>query len=210
MAYPGDWDQEARGRTDEEYRSNPVYPAELLRELASFKVELQSQRDCNESNSNKWQVDVKDPSLRTRQLRATNGSSVPAWLTQETLCAKAPPIIGPVTDPTLHIALMIPNHWPLNRNGIKSVTRISVKAINPPPPIPWNDLPTSSMPKLLDKAATIAPIRKKTRAVITRGLRPKMCEKEAKLGWNIVEVRRKDVPDQKASIAVPLSFCDMI
>ena len=37
-----------------------------------------------------------------------------------------------------------------------------------------------------------------------------MCEKEAKLGWNMVEVRRKDVPDQKASIAVPLSFCAMI
>ncbi len=32
-----------------------------------------------------------------------------------------------------------------------------------------------------------------------------MCENEAKLGWKIVEVSRKEVPAQKASIAVPLS-----
>jgi hypothetical protein len=43
-----------------------------------------------------------------------------------------------------------------------------------------------------------------------RGLRPKMWEKEPRTGWKIVEVRRKEVPDQKASIAVPLSTLAMI
>ncbi len=119
-------------------------------------------------------------------------------------------MIGPETEPILHIALMIPNHCPLKRKGTKSVTRISVKAINPPPPMPWNDLPTRSVPKSLARAATRAPIRKKIRPTITIGLRPKMCENEAKLGWKIVEHRRKDVPDQNASIAVPLSLCAMI
>lgn len=90
--------------------------------------------------------------------------------------------MGPVTDPILHIALMKPNHWPRKRNGTISVTKISVKAINPPPPIPWNDLPTSRVPKSFDRAATMAPMRKKTRATITIGFRPKMCENEAKLG----------------------------
>ena len=33
-----------------------------------------------------------------------------------------------------------------------------------------------------------------------------MWEKDAKLGWKMVEQSRKDVPDQKASMAVPLSF----
>jgi hypothetical protein len=35
------------------------------------------------------------------------------------------------------------------------------------------------------------------------GIRPKICDNEANDGWNTVEASRKDVPDQKASIAVP-------
>lgn len=37
-----------------------------------------------------------------------------------------------------------------------------------------------------------------------------MWEKEAKFGWKMVEQSKKDVPDQKASIADPLSFWAMI
>lgn len=42
------------------------------------------------------------------------------------------------------------------------------------------------------------------------GLRPKMLESEPVMGWKTVEVRRKEVPAQKASIAVPPSFWAMI
>ena len=118
-------------------------------------------------------------------------------------------MMGPVTLPMLHILLINPNHCPLNLNGTRSVTTISVKAISPPPPIPWSERPTNKGPKLFETDATMAPTKKKTRATMITGLRPKICEKEAKLGWKMVEVRRKDVPAQKASIAVPLSCLAM-
>lgn len=59
-------------------------------------------------------------------------------------------------------------------------------------------------------AATMAPMVKKTRATMTKGLRPKMCENDAKFGWKTVEVSKKDVPAQKASMAVPFSAWAMI
>ena len=130
--------------------------------------------------------------------------------TQVTCCAKAPPIIGPVTDPRDHMALMMPNHCPRSLNGTRSVTTIPVRTIKAPPPMPCKERPTSNVAKLFATPATIAPIMKKTRATIMTGFRPKMWEKEAKFGWKIVEHRRKDVPDQKASIAVPLSFSAIV
>lgn len=42
------------------------------------------------------------------------------------------------------------------------------------------------------------------------GLRPIMCEKEAQDGWKTVDVRRNDVPAQKASIALPLMLEEMV
>ena len=130
--------------------------------------------------------------------------------TQETFCAKAPPIMGPVTDPTDHMALIMPNHWPRSLKGTRSVTTISVSTINAPPPIPCRERPTSNVAKLFASPQTMAPTIKKTREIIITGFRPKMWEKEAKFGWKIVEQRRKEVPDQKASIAVPLSLSAMI
>jgi hypothetical protein len=38
---------------------------------------------------------------------------------------------------------------------------------------------------------------------IITGMRPKICEKLAKFGWKTVLARRKAVPDQNASMAVP-------
>ena len=52
----------------------------------------------------------------------------------------------------------------------------------------------------------IVPIVKIMRAVTSTIFRPMMCEKDAHAGWKTVEVRKKDVPVQKALIAVPLSF----
>lgn len=42
------------------------------------------------------------------------------------------------------------------------------------------------------------------------GLRPIMCEKEAHDGWKTVDVRRNDVPAQKASIAVLLRLEEIV
>jgi hypothetical protein len=64
--------------------------------------------------------------------------------------------------------------------------------------------------KFLASPATNAPIANKVSAPNTNGLRPKICEKDAKLGWKTVDVRRKEVPDQKASMAVPWSFAAMM
>jgi len=46
---------------------------------------------------------------------------------------------------------------------------------------------------------------KKRRATSRSGLRPSVWESEAKVGWKTVEDRRKDVPHQKAAIALPWS-----
>ena len=119
-------------------------------------------------------------------------------------------MMGPVTDPIDHIPLIIPKYCPRNLNGIRSVTMISISTNKPPPPTPCRERPTSSVAKSFATAATIAPIKKKTRAIRIIGFRPKMWEKEAKFGWKMVEQRRKEVPDQKASIAVPLSLSAMI
>ena len=43
-----------------------------------------------------------------------------------------------------------------------------------------------------------------------RSLRPNTLESEEKVGWKTVEDRRKDVPHQKAAIAVPLRDLEMI
>jgi hypothetical protein len=73
----------------------------------------------------------------------------------------------------------------------------------PPPPIPWTDLPARRTAGVDATEAMIVPIVKMTRAQRRTGLRPKMWLKEAQLGWKTVDVRRKEVPAQKASMAVP-------
>ena len=70
--------------------------------------------------------------------------------------------------------------------------------------------PTSTTVKLLARAATMTPARKKAKLTKTIGLRPKMCENEPMTGWKTVEVSRKLVPAQKASIADPCSARAMI
>ena len=170
---PRNWNQETGSRPDEEDRSNPIHPPEFVCERANFESKHQSKRHKDESEPNKRQVDPEDPPLINGQLKASHHYDA-SWPTQDTACANAPPTMGPVTEPTLHIALMIPNHWPLCLSGTKSVTRISVRAMSPPPPTPWRDLPTRRDPNPSAVAATMAPMRKKTRATITRVFRPKM------------------------------------
>ena len=91
-----------------------------------------------------------------------------------------------------------------------SVTVISAREIIPPPPTPWIERPTRIMVKLFAMAATMAPTVKKTSATRIRLRRPKMSEREAKFGWKTVEVIRKEVPDQKASIVVPWSSLEIV
>lgn len=64
--------------------------------------------------------------------------------------------------------------------------------------------------KFLLSAQRIAPTAKKASESINTGLRPKIWLKEAKIGCRTVDVNKNDVPDQNASIALPLSFSAMI
>ncbi len=88
----------------------------------------------------------------------------------------------PLTLPIAHIILISPNHLPLSLNVTRSVTITYVKAMIPPPPTPWTLLPTSKTVKSRANAAMMVPAVKKVKASKTIGLRPKMCEKDAKLG----------------------------
>ncbi len=56
----------------------------------------------------------------------------------------------------------------------------------------------------------MTPTKKNAMLAIITGIRPKIWLKLAKLGWNTVDARRKDVPAQKASMAVPWSFFAMM
>lgn len=64
--------------------------------------------------------------------------------------------------------------------------------------------------KLLAAAGMIDPARKKARLMYIKALRPKTCENDPMIGWNTVDVRRNEVPDQNASMAEPLSAFAMI
>jgi hypothetical protein len=124
--------------------------------------------------------------------------------------AHAPPMTGPVTLPMAHCRLMSENHFPRSRSVTMSVTMTYVRATIPPPPIPWTDRPTRSVAELLATEAMIVPIVKITMDTSSTGFRPMICENEAHDGWKTVEVRRNEVPAQKASIAVPLIVWEMI
>ena len=123
--------------------------------------------------------------------------------------AKAPPIRGPVTEPTAHVKLWKPNHLPRSRKGTRSVMRTSVRHMMPPPPRPWMVRPINRVVKFRASAPTIAPTVKKTRATRRRDLRPRMYDSDAKAGWKTVEDRKKDVPHQKAAMALPWSDSDI-
>jgi hypothetical protein len=76
--------------------------------------------------------------------------------------------------------------------------------------MPCTERPTSSTAELLATEEMTAPIVNNPRAANRTGLRPMMWEKDAHDGWNTVEVRRNDVPAQKASTAVPLRAVDIL
>ena len=85
-----------------------------------------------------------------------------------------------------------------------SVMMTSVMEMMPPPPEPWIERPTSMAVKFLAVAQTMEPIVKRVMAKRRRGRRPQRWEKVMKLGCQTMEVRRKDVPAQKAWMASPL------
>lgn len=114
--------------------------------------------------------------------RAQNGRLIQKIHRQLASCEKAPPMMGPDTDPTAHIIDRKPKYFPRSRSGTRSVTMISVREMMPPPPMPWIDRPTRITVKLFATLATMAPAVKKTSAMRMSALRPKMSEREAKLG----------------------------
>ena len=73
----------------------------------------------------------------------------------------------------------------------------------PPPPMPWITRPTSKVVKELAQAQTIEEIMKRTREGTSSSRRPKISLRAAINGWTTAEVRRKEVPAQKASLAEP-------
>lgn len=74
----------------------------------------------------------------------------------------------------------------------------------PPQPRPWIARPLSISINEVEAPHITAPEVKNIKARMRSGLRPKACERLTKLGWKTVEARRKDVPAQNASTAVPL------
>lgn len=77
-----------------------------------------------------------------------------------------------------------------------------VKVTNPPPPIPCTDLPTSKRIIVGATEARMVPRLKRNNAERSTDLRPMMWENCAHVGWKTVEQRRKEVPHQKAWMAV--------
>lgn len=78
-----------------------------------------------------------------------------------------------------------------------------VSAEIPPPPIPWTARPASRVAKLLAIEAMMDPTVKNRMADMRTDFRSMMWEMDIQVGMKMVLVKRKDVPVQKASMAVP-------
>jgi hypothetical protein len=119
------------------------------------------------------------------------------------------PRMGPMTVPMAHDAERPENHTPRCASGIRSVITTSDSARMPPPPMPWMVRPTRRTVKLLASAATMAPAPNHTQLPCSATRRPKMELADAMLGCSTQLARRKLVPVQNASSAVPLS-CELM
>jgi hypothetical protein len=115
---------------------------------------------------------------------------------------KDPPITGPMTLPTAHCKDITENHLPLSRRVTISETTTYVNPTNPPPPTPCTHLPASKVEIPLATEAMTVPTVKSSNAVSRTDFRPIICEKDAHEGWKTVDVKRNDVPHQKAWMAV--------
>jgi hypothetical protein len=71
-------------------------------------------------------------------------------------------------------------------------------------------LPTNITVKFFDTPHIMAPIVNSVSAMRKMGRRPKTCEKATNVGCQTVDARRKEVPVQSASIAVPLRAAEMV
>lgn len=83
------------------------------------------------------------------------------------------------------------------------MTTTSERTAIPPPPTPCRHRPTRICVKSFAIPATKDPMRKKSRLIRIIGRRPKISDRVAVVGWKTVEHSKKDVPLQKACIAVP-------
>lgn len=205
---PCDRNEEPCCSCDEEDHADPVNASKLLCKGASLVVQSKEEDDQGNSQANKWKINPAMLSVTFWQVpRPVTNQKIQV---QSTFSANPPPSSGPTTVPRAHMELMKLNHLPRSRRGTRSVTTISVSAITPPPPMPWMDLPTRMTPKLFATAAMMAPTPKKVKLMKMIGFRPKMELKFPSTGWKTVVVRRKAVPAQNASIAVPPSSFAMM
>jgi hypothetical protein len=83
------------------------------------------------------------------------------------------------------------------------------RRIIPPPPTPWMVRPTSRVMKSFATLAMMIPTRKNMVQVVSTTLRPKMSDRAPVGSWKTVELRRKLVPVQNASMAVPCRLFEM-
>jgi hypothetical protein len=64
--------------------------------------------------------------------------------------------------------------------------------------------------KFCETAERMVPSVKDATAVRRTSLRPKMSDEREKIGWKTHDATRKDVPVQKASVAVPPRSLEMV
>jgi len=170
-AAPGDGDNSRGGGRQEEDHAEPIHTGELRGEVGALEAEVEEEGDHDEADAAEGEVEPEDPppgdcafpnvqrgEVHTLTIRRARVRDIP-------FSANAPPTMGPVVDPIAHIAPMRPKYFPRSRRGTRSVTMISVRAMMPPPPMPWRERPARRTVKLLLTPQMMAPTVKKRRAV---------------------------------------------
>ena len=123
--------------------------------------------------------------------------------------ARQPPTTGPTMLPTDHEASTSEKYLGRCLRGTMSQKMTWARVMMPPPPTPWMQRPVSRTPKSWATAQRAVPKVNSTSEAISCRCRPKDSETDAMTGWLTAEVRRYEVPTQKASTDEPASACAM-
>jgi hypothetical protein len=205
---PGYADKEASHTTGEQSSTDPVYALELLCDCKlCHGIETNDEDRHNEANAAKRIEDMETPSpgcvlyQRTAHYRTDDCSNAPCskdyceifWaLSQWDNVAKDD--LSKCDDAT--------TTYPLNASASKQRREVSR---NRTKDCAWRCERSVGLSQLLRKRHV--PIVKNRSAMMRSCCRPKSAEIDAMTGWEMAEVRRYDVPVQKASTEVPFSFC---
>lgn len=99
--------------TDEDDGTDIINSTKLVRKRCWDEAEVHKDDNTNNSDSDEGEIDVEYPPLQYDTTDISHPQTCKLYwcvefLTHDTLPAKAPPMIGPQTDPTLHMAFMRP------------------------------------------------------------------------------------------------------